>query len=642
MRKNIFIVFLLLVTMSYSQENKIIKGRKLFEDNAYVDAIKIYEKVANKGFESVELLQNLGDCYYFNGQYVEANKWYSKLFSLGDKIEDEYYYRFAQTLKSIGDYNKSAEMIDSFSKAETNQIRTKLLAEDKDYLERIKANSGRYLVEPSAVSSPFSDFGPAFFGNSLVFSSNKERLSFFRKVDKWTNNNFNSLYVAKLDSSKHMPLNEGQKIKMSSSIKFHTSSAVFTKDGKTMYFTGNASKSKGDSKKESFLLKIYKAELIENKWSNIQELSINGNEYNTAHPALSQDEKVLFFVSDRKGGVGDSDIYKVNISETGDFGQPENLGSLINTEGTETFPFISGSNELYFASDGHPGLGGLDIFACPYEDNKYSTVYNVGEPINSCFDDFSFIINENDFGFFSSNRTEGRGYDDIYAFKEFKKLKYQTYLNISGVVNNEITNKVLSGITVELYDSGLKKIGETKTDNDGKYEFNAKKEPRYRIRFSDHDYVTKEIIAIGKEITKSGISPILLQEKNVPIKNGTDLAKVLHANTVYFDFDKKELKREAAVDLQKIVELLQTYPSIEIVIRSYTDSRGDKNYNQRLSECRVQAIIDHLVNSGIDASRLSGKGYGESQLVNGCQDGVKCSEAEHQRNRRSEFIIVSM
>ncbi|UPZ17872.1 OmpA family protein [Flavobacterium humidisoli] len=641
-RKIILFMLLLFCFMSNSQESKLLKGKELFESRAYIDALKVYEQVANKGFESVELLQKLGDSYYFNSNYIEANKWYSKLFALDEQIEVEYYYRFSQTLKSVGDYKRSAEIMNRFSHVVGDQIRTKLYLKEEEYLSKIKANSGRFLIEPTSVSSSFSDFGPAFFENKLVYSSNKEYGKLFKKVDRWTNSPFNNLYIVELDSEKFMPVNDGRKIEMASSNKFHTSSAVFTKDGKTMYFTGNAAKGAKHSRRGAFLLKIYKAEFVENKWSNIQELPINCLDCNTAHPALSSDEKTLFFVSDRKGGYGNADIYKVSISEDGRFGDAVNLGSDINTEGTETFPFMSNANELYFASDGHPGLGGLDIFVAPYEDEKYSSVYNIGEPINSSFDDFSFIINEKNNGFFSSNRAAGKGYDDIYGFKELEKLIYISDFIISGIVNEEISNRALSGITVELYDAGLNKIGETKTDKEGKYSFKADKKSEYHIRISDQEYITSEITTSEKYMAKFGVPEILLQKKLVRADEGIDLAKVLGIKTIYFDFDKKRFRRDAIADLQKIVTVMQIYPNMHIDIRSYTDSRGFQNYNLHLSEERFKSVTAYLVKNGINPNRLSGKGYGENQLVNGCSDDVDCSEAEHQKNRRTEFIIISI
>jgi len=638
------IILLIVFGLSgYAQERKIVKADKLYTSYAYIDALEIYERVANKGFISAEILQKLGDSYYFNGRLNDANKWYELLLGLKEKVEPEYYFRYSQTLKSLQQYDKANEMMATFANIAKNETRSNLYLNEADYLKQIKAHSGRYKIKSVKINSAFSDFAPSFSNDKIVFSSNRATSGFIKRVDKWTGKPFSNLYLAKLDSANMIDFGNVERFSKKNKRKFHESTAVFTKDGKTMYFTSNDQKLSQENKNTSLLLKIYRADLIKNEWSNITELPFNGQNFSCAHPALSQDEKTLYFSSDRKGGSGLSDIYRVTILSNGRYGVVENLGKKVNTEGRETFPFISESGELYFASDGHPGLGGLDIFVSPEYNGNYSRVYNLGEPINSALDDFSFVIKETKRkGFFCSNREGGQGYDDIYALEETKKMEYLTEQVLIGTFKDEVTNELVSDVDVLLYDSNFKLIGKTKTDREGKYKFDVAVGQQYYVRIQNDQYITREVSVVIKDIAGGTILPVESEKKIIGIGIGSDLSKILKIRHIYFNFDKIDINRDAAADLQKIIEVMKIYPKIGIDIRSHTDSRGSKTYNLKLSDERVQSTINYLTKSGINKDRLTGKGYGESQLINNCSDGVKCSSAEHQRNRRSEFIITSM
>jgi outer membrane protein OmpA-like peptidoglycan-associated protein len=448
-------------------------------------------------------------------------------------------------------------------------------------------------------------------------------------------------------------------------VNFNQSTPVFTKDGKTMYFTRNNSvdgKRKQNENKVTFL-KLYKAVLINNEWKEVQELPFNSDEYSVAHPALSVDEKTLYFASDMPGTLGLSDIYKVSILSNGGFGAPENLGPEINTEGRETFPFISDENELYFASDGRPGLGGLDIFVSKItKEGTFDEVQNVGEPINSKQDDFAFIINsKNRNGFFSSNRVNGHGLDDVYRFTENRRLICEQ--QISGTITDQETNETLSNVALILFDESGKTAVEAKSDANGNYAFsNVKCGKKYYIKTAKEDYLFKEVSIILKKATGSASLPIALEKKPKPITAipvviktnnsikpvkvtiavGTDLGKLLKIPMNFFDLGKATIKKSSEPQLQKMVDMLNQYSTIKVDIRSHTDSRSSSESNQILSDKRAQSTKDWLVSKGINADRLTAKGFGETQLVNKCADGVKCTEQQHQQNRRSEFIIVSL
>ncbi|OUL59875.1 PD40 domain-containing protein, partial [Flavobacterium sp. AJR] len=426
--KNYILLCIIIVRVfsfnSYSQQGKIAAGDKKYDNYAYIDAIKTYERVAEKGYKSEDMFKKLGNSFYFNSEFDKAAKWYGELFAMNTEVEPEYYYRYAQSLKSTGDVVKANQMLDLFNQKSKNDNRAKLYEESKNYLDEIKANSGRYNIGPTGINSKYSDYGTAFYQNKIVFASARDTGNFNQRIHKWTGEHFTNLYQSDVDQDFNP--NAPKKFKSRINSKFHESTPTFTKDGKTVYFTRNnyIDGKKGKDENKITLVKIYKATLENNEWTNIKEVPFNSNNYSTAHPALSPDEKTLYFASDMPGTYGQSDIYKISINDNGEFGTPINLGSSVNTEGKETFPYVTDEKEIYFSSDGRPGLGGLDVFVGKIaDDGTISNVQNIGADINSPKDDFAYIIDtKSRRGFFTSNKDGGLGSDDIYKFLETRKL----------------------------------------------------------------------------------------------------------------------------------------------------------------------------------------------------------------------------
>lgn len=626
---------------SYSQGNKTASADKKYDNYAYIDAIKTYERIAEKGYKSEDLFKKLGNSFYFNSEFEKAAKWYGELFAMNSEVEPEYYYRYAQSLKSAGNTIKANQILELFNQKSKNDTRAKLYEADRNYLEEIKANSGRYHVEDAGINSKYSDYGTAFYQNKLVFTSARDTGSIGQRKHKWTGEYFTNLYESDLDND----LNPAapKKIKSKINSKFHESTPAFTKDGKTVYFTRNnyIDGKKGKDGNKTTLIKIYRATLENDKWGNITELPFDSNNYSTAHPALSPDEKTLYFASDMPGTMGQSDLYKVSINSNGGYGTPENLGPTINTEGKETFPFITDDNEIYFASDGHPGLGGLDIFVAKIEEKGIGVIQNVGADINSPKDDFAFIIDSKSRkGFFSSNKDGGVGSDDIYKFLETRRLK--CVQELSGIITDAVTGAILSGAKVSLYNNHMFLKASVITDQTGYYIFAVECGAFYNVRAEKKDYTTKEVgITIASENGKTNL-PIALDHSGCQVTIGDDLGKCFGISMIYFDLDKSNIRPEAALDLEKILDVLNQYPTMKLDIRSHTDSRQTHAYNEQLSDRRAKSTIKWLVKNGIAPNRLTGKGYGETQLINGCSDGVNCTEEQHQMNRRSEFIITAL
>jgi len=649
------IIYLVLVciasisTQAQTGKTKEVKADKQYDKFAYVDAIKTYERIFAKGYKSQDMLQKLGDSYYFKADLDNAAKWYGELFSFTQDVAAEYYYRYAQSLKAVKDYQKADEMLAKFNQKSGNDLRAKLAASQKDYLAQIKKNSGRYTIENAGINSKYSDYGSAFYNNKVVFASARDTGGLGHRKHAWTGESFTNLYSADMVSEGALstPTRFGNNLNS----RFHESTPAFTKDGKTIYFTRNnfLDGKKGKDAKKSTLLKIYKATLDGDRWSNITELPFDSDQYDVAHPALSPDEKTLYFASNMPGTLGQSDLYKVAINADGSYGTPMNLGNVINTEGRETFPMVTSEGELYFASDGHPGLGGLDIFVSKAEkDGSYKEVLNVGEPLNSSHDDFGFLINEKTrLGYFTSNRDGGQGGDDIYKFKETKKIEYTCEQLLAGVVTDKETGLPLANVKVTLSDANYKMIKEVSTDNEGKFYMGSVDcQRKYYIKTEKADYNTVETPTITVNESGKTFVPIELEKPVKVVKVNDDLFKAFGIKIIYFDLDKSFIRADAAVELAKILDVLEQNPTMEIDVRSHTDCRQTAKYNMSLSDRRAKSTIAWLVDKGINKARLTGRGYGESQLVNDCAceptNQSNCTEEQHQANRRSEFIITKL
>ena len=536
----ILIIFFSLFALELSAQVRVdnTKANNEYERYAYIDAIKTYERMFERGYKSPDMLLKLANSYYFNGNLENAAKYYKELF-IGDTIVTaECYYRFAQSLKSIKEYEMADEMIVKFNKESGNDLRAKLALSQKDYLSVIR-----------------------------------------KDADKTT------------------------------------------------------------------LLKVYKATLNKDKWENVTELPFNSNDYSVAHPALSADNKTLFFASNMPGTIGQSDIFKVRINDDGTYGLPENLGDVINTEGRESFPFITENNELYFASDGHPGLGGMDIFVSKArEDGRFNEVINVGEPLNSPKDDFGLLFDtKTKIGYVTSNRDGGVGGDDIYKVKEIKPIDYPCEQFLAGSVVDAETHQFIANAKVRLFDSAYKFLRSTITNDKGLFDFGEVDcESKYYIKIEMEDYNADEISTTITGNTGKTFVELSIEKTLKKVTIGDDIAKAFGIKTIYFDLNKSDIRPDAALELSKILDVMIQNPKIKIDIRSHTDSRNTAVYNEKLSERRATSTKGWLTQNGIIPSRLSAKGYGESQLVNKCADGVLCTEEEHQANRRSEFIIISI
>ncbi len=640
--KNLFTYFVfMLCFIGFSQEKKLKEANDAYEKLGYMNAISIFIQIDKNGYGSPDIYKKIADSYYFNANYVEANIWYEKLIKSTKNIDFEYYYRYSQTLKTVPDIEKSNYFFAIFSRLKQADSRGQQYESNSNYLEQLSKDNQRYTISTLDINSSFSDYGVFESNEGILFTST--RTHDHLKVDSWTNQSFSRLYESKI--VKPNSFSNPDVFLKNTIFNANESTAIVTKDGLTLYFTKNNFKKNANKKnaKDEVSLKIYRASFKKGQWTDVTELPFNSDDYNCAHPALSPDEKMLYFTSNMPGSFGQSDLYRVAVLGNGTFGTPENLGNTINTEGRETFPFLSSESELYFASDGHLGLGGLDVFISKINaDATFSKPINLGNPINTAFDDFSYVVNsQTHVGYFSSNRLEGKGSDDIYKFTEDKFLVEEKEKVFSGKLEDALFGTPIANAIVTLFDDDKKLIDKTTTNANGEFFLNNNySDNGWYVRYEQDLYATKEDYFRSTLFSNSNESIVMLP-KNIKLQEGVDLAKFFSIQNIYFDLDQWEINEKAEKQIAILLYVMQENPTIKLEIKSHTDSRASVLYNLELSQKRAEATLNWLVKKGIAQNRIISKGLGESEPVNRCVDGVKCSDEEHQMNRRSEFIVLT-
>ncbi len=632
---------------AFAQNGKIKSVENDYRDFAYVKTSEVLLEVANKGYKSADLFQKLANSYYFNNDMENASKWYGELMALEEVIDPEYYFRYALALKGIEDYTGSDKWMEKFNALKPDDLRGKAFLSKVDYKSTIEELSRDDIeIVNLEFNTELSDFGTTEYENGIVFASARGGGRKYR----WNEEPYLDLYsVEKTDDGIY---GEVKDIDGKVNTKYHESSAVFSPNGKYMFFTRNNFFKMKYKEDEAGInrLQLYRATLSEDgTWDEIHKIHFNSEDYSVAHPALNLNGNKLYFASDMPGTFGQSDIFVVDVNDDGTLGTPENLGSAINTEGQESFPFMNTNGDLYFSSNGYPGLGGFDVFKSEGLDQKVQAgsnrnflIENVGKPVNSAFDDFGYFENlVTKRVYFSSNREGGKGSDDIYTFEipECEQL-------VAGTVQDKKTDELIPNTTVILFDGEGNEIERKTVGADAAFEFNLECEKEYLVRGEKETYASDEKRFTTPNRKQELKLQLLLEKDEIEIEPCDDLAKILDIPIIYFDFDKFNIRYDAEVELQKVLAVLNKYPTMKIDIRSHTDCRATMSYNETLSENRAQSTRQYLIDKGITADRLTAKGYGESQLVNDCgcepTNESSCSEAEHQLNRRSEFIITSI
>ena len=713
------------------------KAEVLYNNLEYFDAIKLYQKLLKDKPEDALLTEHLADCFRLTGQFQEANKWYETAFNLNSNSE-KVTFNYAQMLQIVGQYDKAYKIYDAYlkikpeSKLAINQKEASL--NTKPFLETLD----RFEVDNlKDLNTTGLDFSPTWTGKGIVFASTRDKGQPIGKVHSWLGTSFCDMYNA---NGEQITFNKPTLIRDDANTKFHDATATFSTDMQKVYFTRNNYINHDADYSYDKVLKqgIYISDVKEGKWDNDQAFKYNNSEYDVAHPALSEDGKWLYFASNMPGGKGGMDLYVCQSKGADQWGSPKNLESL-NTDGDEMFPYIDKNGFLFFASNGWGGLGGLDIFRCTNKGNggSFTTPLNMGAPINSSYDDFGLVYGKTEnSGYFTSNRPEGIGMDDIWSFVD-------NGIFLEGLVVDKLTDEPICNSTVQLLEAKVK-VGEDKTGCDGLFRDNIIVGKDYCFIADANDYLTNASICQSTKSAKPGQTifvkiplekplpsvniQVLDKKTGKPIK-GAEITlfdkctnkKVVHLadengqhcfevtckceyvaygsfasykpgeavvniqddcnrlvvcgkpggitipvyldkepevvnvidgkpdlpmnltielKSIYYDFDKDFIRKESEPQLNKVLKFLSENPTAIVEISSHTDARASFEYNIDLSQRRANSVVNWLIAKGIPKERMKPVGYGETMVLNGCVDGVKCTEFEHQRNRRTEFRII--
>ncbi|NRA94523.1 MAG: OmpA family protein [Psychroserpens sp.] len=630
--KNLLTLFTIAALSSFSliaQNRDTKKADKHFARFEYVDAAEDYKKLIDDGKGDEYVYAQLADCYYnvFNTQ--EAETWYAKALETSD--EPEMIFKYSQMLKANGKYEESNAQMSKFAQMRPSDDRAIKFKENPGYLPKILEKGAKFNVQNLGFNTQYSDFGGTLKDGKLYIASARNT---DRKTYGWNEEPFLDVY--ELTKNEDGTYQAAALVEEDINTRYHEGVVSITPDGNTMYFSRESFFEK-EYEKDSITkvrygrLQLFKATKSGSTWGDVQGFPINSKEYSIAQPSVSADGKTLYFSSDMPGGFGQTDIWMAAINDDGSLGEPQNMGQKVNTSGKEMFPYVSSKNILYFSSNGHLGLGNLDVFVSKIVDGKMGPVRNIGIPVNSSADDFAFTIDEESGeGYVSSNRDGGLGGDDVYAIKKIQPL---FDVLIAGTVVDAESDEPINAASVTLYDDQGNKILSKVTNSDGTVDFIIEAGVGTELEVVMDGYESQKITIPASENEEEQVR-IMLNPIEVLIG-----PEQINLNPIYFDFDKSNITAQAAFELDKLVQIMTKYPDMVISATSHTDSRGSASYNEKLSDRRAKTTVQYVISKGIDKSRISGMGKGESEPKVDC--GSNCSEEDHQLNRRSEFIIVS-
>ncbi|MNJ97474.1 Photosystem I chlorophyll a apoprotein A2 [compost metagenome] len=602
-----------------------VQGDRSYDALAYQEAIHHYEKIDEKTHKTSTEIR-LADSYFKTGNLDSAETKYAHASGHSD-VPANGYFNYAKTLMYNGKHQLAAEWFEKYLKVNPDDNVAQMLLSSCRSIKDRYIDTTLYTLTPILEEQFTNTFSMVEYQNGAVFTADKAVFS-GKKATAWTGNSYLDLYQMEKDSSGAWL--EPRLLQGDINSKFHEGPATFSQDGKTVYFTrSNYFKRKMEVNEENENnLKIFKAVLTGGKWKNLEEFPYNSDDYDCGHPTLSADGQELYFVSDMPGGYGGTDLYK-SVWTVDGWSQPQNLGSELNTSGNEMFPFINTDGALYFSSDAHNSMGGLDVFITYFDGEKWANPENLNYPLNSTDDDFAYSVNmDNHSGFVSSSRSDS---DKMYAFEHHAP----TFI-LYGTALEKGTNLPVEGVAVELTDSKTNQVMTAVTDKEGKFKIKLSPEVYYKLYCTKFgcSSETNEVSTMGLKYSQDFYANFLVE----PIV----IDKPIVVENIYYDYNKWNIRADAALELDKLVRILKDNPTIEIELGSHTDSRGNDQYNFVLSDKRAYAVVQYLIANGIDSSRLTYKGYGEKVLVNQCGNGVICSEEAHQQNRRTEFKVTKV
>jgi peptidoglycan-associated lipoprotein len=641
MRFTIFFIFIGLLAVSCSTERKATKA---FVRGEYQNAIDLFKK--SKPREPGKANYFIAESYRLSNRIKDAEPYYAKAGGRGiDKDSIQFYY--AQSLKANAKYDDARKELEELQNRTSNEKlkdRARAEVDGLNYLSNLRQKPSYYRVKNlELLNSPASEYAPVYLNNELYYTSSKGN----GKIYEATGTPFTNLFKvasrgANVDIATATPLppninTEG----------VNNGCVAFSPDGKIMVFAkGNSGKRKGGEDVD-----LYLARFRNGVWSEplIITGSVNSPKYWDSTPAFSPDGRTLYFASNRDGGYGGTDIYAAQMDSRGRFSRIRNLGPEINTPGNELFPYVAEDAKLYFASDAHPGFGALDIFVVKRASGK-TTIENLGEPVNSTGDDFGIFLARPDRGFFTSNREGGKGDDDVYTFvNEDPDLKVVNYY-LAGVTytpDKEGKLQILPDTKVSILDANSNIMQDYVTGNDGKFLFRVYENEDYNLIGELDGYLIRRqaYTTKGKSVDPQTLKELVtnITLDTIIVLDKIELNKIFVLENIYYDFNKYNIRPDAAVELDKLVQLLIDNPEIKIELSSHTDSVDTDEYNIFLSQKRAESAVEYIVKHGIAPDRLVARGYGESKPIarNSNPDGSD-SPVGRQKNRRTEFKILEI
>jgi outer membrane protein OmpA-like peptidoglycan-associated protein/tetratricopeptide (TPR) repeat protein len=643
-KRNFFFILLITagtISLAFGQINKAKKQMALYN---YSGALSILDKSLKKdNIDKREATLLMAECYSKQHEVQRAREWYAKTIEYGNP-DPATLFNYAMVLRSCGEYQKAKEIFLTYDALSPGDKRAAVMAGYCDSAVAWKDIPPGYEVKnATTLNSKESDFGPVFYENLLCFTSDRMISKNNNNKYGWTGNSYLHLFYAEPINIDDF-YNDFKEIRLAPDLfnqKYHDGPASFNPNFTEVFINRTIvyrDKGKKDQDKiRTHLLKIYNSERKNSKWTEPVPFFLNNDQYSVGHPALSRDGNVLYFVSDMIGGYGGTDLYMSRRVDN-KWGQPRNLGPVINTFGNEMFPFVSDNGDFYFASDGHPGFGGLDIFVTrQLDDSTWFKPKNLGQPVNSSYDDFSLCMAKNNLnGLFSSNRPGGLGNDDLYLFRKLPEVKIVPNYYLSGYVKDKITLKPINNATVFFLDQEKNQALILKTDSNGFYKTQITPGKYYTVKAMQIGYIADCYLFTPDTISK-------IAERTAPRDLLLDMLsknKTFILANIYYDLDKYYIRPDAEPALNKLVVIMKENP-VNIELGSHCDSRASDAYNMILSQNRAESAVHYIVSKGINPTRITAKGYGESQLVNKCKNGVPCTEEEHQMNRRTEFKVIS-
>ncbi len=651
----LYLPAIVLLLSACSATSKIKDGNTAYTYKKYSLATTLLPKEYQKTkvlSEQSAIALKIADSYDKQLKYDDALPWY-KMVSEARVLDNAIMY-YINALKRAEKYDEAYKALDDYIKA--NRSEKFRLQKELDFLK--DAAEKRKLVkytqlENLSFNTSSIDFAPFVKDNQLYFSSTQGATK--DNQDQWTGEGYADLYVASIADKKKAGAATALSLPFNTS--YHEASYILSKDGKTAYFTRCGSASKNDND----YCHIYRSQKnIDDTWGEPQRLKLLADTVNEGQPWLSADEKELYFVSDDKNGYGGRDIYLAKRNIAGEFENPVNAGGKINTAGDELFPVIAADNKLYFSTNGRPGYGGLDLYSATRDGKIYTNVQHLGYGINSGGDDFGIqVMSSKDdsvilTGYLTSNRPGGKGLDDIYFFEQripppppLPPAVYllKVWVQAKKYQEENNPNSTLLGVlpvqdaTIEWPIFGAKAQGnqQVRTNPEGTMQTIVPQGQQFVLKVSKPGYLTQEE-PVSTALSASNGDTITIEKVVVLSRIYKDVEITL--NNIYYDYDKWDIRADAAQSLDTLVDILLNNPGIKIQLSSHTDCRGKDSYNETLSQKRAESVVQYLIGKGIDAARLTAKGYGETMPIETCECD-NCTEAQHQRNRRTTFKILS-